>query len=330
MAVKKGIDLNFGELFNACVEVLSVRPSLVTEYAQGYVYFNSTSNKFEGYTGSIWVELGGVGTGNGDIKSDGSVNFVAAETWDDGGGATTVISPGAVVVNSGLYQAEIQNNLFQVQNSLTNDQARMQADLIGVTDGNDVLSLSKTIVSVVNGTTGTSMTKDGVQADYISEYTASNGTSINGVVVKGGKVQVGAGSASDVAIRKGSATGTGIYWDAANTISIAAGGTDALHMNGTSGYVKTTFLFSVNEINAAGATTSGATGAILYNTGSDKFDFVTAAGPMSLYPDTGWTLPTGTASKAGFDADAPSLGAVAQTLKAVMNHLQTNLGIFAT
>lgn len=328
---KKGIDLNFGELFNACVERLPARPTLPTEYAQAYIYFNTLTSKFEGYTGTTWVELGGVGVGAGDIKSDGSVNFVAPELWDDGGGFTTSVGPGSVIVVGGVYQAEIQNNLFQIFNSLTNDQARVQATMFSVTDGTDLTSITKTTVLVQNGTDGASMTKDGVQANSITEYTASNGTNVNGVVLKGGKVQVGSGSASDVAIRKGSATGTGIYWDAANTISIAAGGSDALHMNGTSSYILASFLFAAPEVNLASATTAGATGAVKYNSGADQFDFSLAGGATaSIKQDTGWTLPTGTASKAGFDADTPSLGTVAQTLKAVMDHLMTNMGLFAT
>lgn len=43
--------------------------------------------------------------------------------------------------------------------------------------------------------------------------------------------------------------------------------------------------------------------------------------------DTGWTLPTGTASKAGFNADAPTLAGVAQTLKALMDALYSGHGL---
>lgn len=51
---------------------------------------------------------------------------------------------------------------------------------------------------------------------------------------------------------------------------------------------------------------------------------------MTLYRDTGWTLPTGTASKAGFDTATATLTQVAQTVKAMMDHLMTNMGLFGT
>lgn len=56
---KQGIDLNFGELFNACAEKLSADPTLTSEYAEGYFYYNTTLQKFRGRTATGWVTLGG-------------------------------------------------------------------------------------------------------------------------------------------------------------------------------------------------------------------------------------------------------------------------------
>lgn len=48
-----------------------------------------------------------------------------------------------------------------------------------------------------------------------------------------------------------------------------------------------------------------------------------------LFQDTGWTLPTGTASKAGFDTATVTLTQLAQTVKAMMDHLMTGSALFA-
>lgn len=55
---KQGIDLNFGELFNACLERLPSDPTLTTEFAPGYVYYNTTDNVFRGRTATGWITLG--------------------------------------------------------------------------------------------------------------------------------------------------------------------------------------------------------------------------------------------------------------------------------
>jgi hypothetical protein len=49
---------------------------------------------------------------------------------------------------------------------------------------------------------------------------------------------------------------------------------------------------------------------------------------MTLYRDTGWTLPTGTPSKAGFATSTATTTQLAESLKAVMDHLMTNMGLF--
>lgn len=43
----------------------------------------------------------GGGSGGGDILSDGSVDFISNETWDDGGGDTTQVSAQGIQVDSG-------------------------------------------------------------------------------------------------------------------------------------------------------------------------------------------------------------------------------------
>lgn len=53
-------------------------------------------------------------------------------------------------------------------------------------------------------------------------------------------------------------------------------------------------------------------------------------GVIKLYRDTGWTLITGTPSKAGFATSTATLTQVAESLKAIMDHLQTNTGFFGT
>ncbi len=59
MTVKRGLDLNWGELFNFVFEQLPSDPSLSTEFRKGYVYFNTATGKFRGYDGTQWVNLGG-------------------------------------------------------------------------------------------------------------------------------------------------------------------------------------------------------------------------------------------------------------------------------
>lgn len=55
--------------------------------------------------------------------------------------------------------------------------------------------------------------------------------------------------------------------------------------------------------------------------------FVTEnGGIIKIYRETGWTLPTGTPSKAGFDTSTATLTQVAETVKAIMDYLLTNTG----
>lgn len=48
---------------------------------------------------------------------------------------------------------------------------------------------------------------------------------------------------------------------------------------------------------------------------------------LKLFQDAGWTLPTGTASKAGFDTATGTLTNALQTIKAIMDHLMTGTGL---
>lgn len=50
---------------------------------------------------------------------------------------------------------------------------------------------------------------------------------------------------------------------------------------------------------------------------------------VKLFQSTGWTLPTGTASKAGFDTATGTLTNALQTIKAIMDHLLTGCALFA-
>jgi len=51
---------------------------------------------------------------------------------------------------------------------------------------------------------------------------------------------------------------------------------------------------------------------------------------VTIFRSTGWTLPTGTASKSGFDTSTGTLTNVLQTIKAIMDHLMTGAGFFGT
>lgn len=310
---KKGIDLNFGELFNACFEKLAADPTLTTEYAPGYVYFNTATNTFRGRTASGWVDFSAAGGGSGDILSDGSVVFTQPQGFADGSAA----APGICFANDtnvGFYLSGL--------------------DTMGVSLGGVKIAefaLSSFYCDTFRGLAGnTPSFIDYLKTDQVNEYTAAAGVTIDGVKIKDGHLIVGSGSASDVAICKGTDVDTGIYFDALNTISIAAGGVDALHMNGNNTSILTTFILALNEVNFAGNTTATQNGSVKYNSGSNRFELVTGGGDILLTVDSGWTLPTGTPSKAGFDADSPTLAAVAQTLKALMDHLFTGMGIIGT
>lgn len=49
---------------------------------------------------------------------------------------------------------------------------------------------------------------------------------------------------------------------------------------------------------------------------------------IKLFQNTGWTIPTGTATKGGWDTSTATLANVAETVKAMLDHLLTNMEIF--
>lgn len=327
---KHGIDLSFGELFNASFERLAADPTLSSEYAPGYVYFNTATNTFKGRTASGWVDFSAAGGGSGDILSNGSVDFTGPQRFADGSAAAPSIcfanDPNVGFYSSGLDGLGVS---------------------IGGTKVAEFLNMSF-FCDTIRGLAGnTPSFIDYLKTDQINEYTAAAGVSIDGAKIKDGHLIVGSGSVTDVAICKGSDIDTGIYFDALNTVSIAAGGVDALHMNGNNTSILTTFILALNEINLSGNTTATQNGSVKFNAGSDRFEMVTSGGDIILKVDGGWTLPSGTAIKTGFDADASTTASdayvkaevqaindqlvlVAQTVKAMMDHLFTNMGLFAT
>ncbi|RTL56231.1 MAG: hypothetical protein EKK37_17310 [Sphingobacteriales bacterium] len=57
--------------------------------------------------------------------------------------------------------------------------------------------------------------------------------------------------------------------------------------------------------------------------------FLTESGvTIKLYRDTGWTLPTGTSTKGGWATGTATLQNIAETVKAMLDHLMTNSGFF--
>lgn len=72
-----------------------------TTPAAGYARYNTTTAKFEGYTGSTWSSLGGGATGGGSdaIFNENSTTMTASYTLTTGKNAMTV---GPLNVGSGL------------------------------------------------------------------------------------------------------------------------------------------------------------------------------------------------------------------------------------
>jgi len=86
MKFLNNIDLNRNQILNAVIQNLATPPS---NPVKGLIYFNTTDNKYYGYDGSRWVELGLSGGPYGDMfksvydtDNDGIVD--KAERIDDG------------------------------------------------------------------------------------------------------------------------------------------------------------------------------------------------------------------------------------------------------
>ena len=117
--------------------------------------------------------------GAGDIKSDGSVDFVAAETWTDGIGDTIVISPLSVVAFDGVNTSTHQAGASIYDNSagsvttismgsgtfvLPSGQTAISGEMTTATDGVDALTITP------NSITGTgNITADTQGTAYIGD-----------------------------------------------------------------------------------------------------------------------------------------------------------------
>lgn len=82
------------------------------------------------------------GGGSGDIKSDGSVDFIAAETWDDGGAETVTISPDDITVTDGGLVIAIAPSYSGIQVSAGANQTTVTASSVTLTDGTNTIGLS--------------------------------------------------------------------------------------------------------------------------------------------------------------------------------------------
>lgn len=192
---------------------------------------------------------------------------------------------------------------------------------------NDIAAVSAAVV----GLGGSS-----INANIITESTANFGTTINGVkTITGGYLQVAEGSNSSPSIYGTNSVGTGLYFSGQAIITIASGGTDAFIFDGTLGseHNESMSLLLAPQINLNADPNMDAEGSLSYDAALEKgFKMRTNAGFLTLVQDLGWTFPTGTGTKAGFDADSleftGQIQLLAQTVKAMLDHLGTKMGIF--
>lgn len=160
---------------------------------------------------------------------------------------------------------------------------------------------SVTLIAGIMGTTTNQVLLGGGDASMnaatvVAFYTASNSTTVGGTkrfeINKDGNIGLGAIPTYD--------TGVGVFALQNATTPPAGGDADM------------TIMYAADII-----------------AGNSAPHFMTENGAIiKLYRDTGWTLPTGTPSKAGFATSTATLTQVAETLKAVMDHLMTNTGFF--
>lgn len=111
---KQGIDLNLGELINACLERLPEDPTLISEFATGYVYFNTTTNSFRGRTASGWVALGW----NGFTVIGTKTGLYVDSTQE------------AFVIPAGINHADYIPTMLQVFGSSDNDFSILGSNII--------------------------------------------------------------------------------------------------------------------------------------------------------------------------------------------------------
>ena len=309
--------------------------------------------------------------GVGDIKSDGSVNFTAAETWLAAPDYTEV-APTVVTIGDGIDVTLISKTTINVQDGSST--ATIEKTGFSVNDGVDVSSLAVGGVYTSDGLVGTpshtftnqldmgmylvsavqlgvavsgtlvgGFDASGLFTGTISEQVATVGVTIDGVLCKDSNVKTGLGLVTETAVGPAGDPNTGIYFDGADEMSLAVGGIDAFHITTT--YCSFSGILAGSKINLMSDPGVAATGGIFYEDPSNRFVFSIGGLDVYFLTDAGWTLPTGTPLKAGFDADVSTTASAGyvqaevqaindalvemrQSYKALMDHLMTNMKIF--
>lgn len=235
-------------------------------------------------------------SGGGDIFADGSVPFTGQETFQAGirlnNGTPAAVALGNSATNGlifGVNTVSIVTN--GVEKWMVNSSGSFNPILDNTYDiGNGAVNPRDITVS------------RNVVTDNIVEKTVGLGVTVTGTggLTLAGNLGVGGvGAGADAAIKTVAATVTmaQINLPSSGAVVVAAPNSGDIYYS---------------------------------NSGFNFFDGTTL---MSLLTNAGWTLPSGTASKAGFDADGAGFVnadqiAHAQTTKAIMDHLMTNMKLF--
>lgn len=130
---KYGIEIPYNDTTGGYVSAEALRSALVT-----LINTNPCSS--------------GGGGGSGDIKSDGTVDFVAPETWDDGGAETVTISPDDITVTDGALSIVIAPSYGGIQVSAGANQTTIAASSIGLTDGTETIGMTNDGALAFTGT----------------------------------------------------------------------------------------------------------------------------------------------------------------------------------
>ena len=106
MLILTNLNLNKNELQNVRLQNLATNPSAPLE---GQVYFNTVDNKFYGWNGTTWVDLGaagGAGTGDyNDLINKPTIPSKTSDLTNDSNYVTTTITDGLSTEIQGIKNA---------------------------------------------------------------------------------------------------------------------------------------------------------------------------------------------------------------------------------